>query len=163
MDQMGKLKFEPGLNPVKPIIDANINLYSAQAESKAITIINAITENLIAYFDKGMIDIVIRNFISNAVKFTPKGGEVIINTKKEGGFLKVEVSDTGIGIDEDVVNSLFGKGIKSKYLGQGTENEKGAGIGLMLCEEFVELNGGTIGVVSKKNIGSVFFFTLPVE
>ena len=163
MDQMGKLKFEPGLNPVKPIIDANINLYSAQAESKAITIVNTITENLIAYFDKGMIDIVNRNFISNAVKFTPKGGEIIINTKKEGGFLKVEVSDTGIGIDEDVVNSLFGKDIKSKYLGQGTENEKGAGIGLMLCEEFVELNGGTIGVVSKKDIGSVFFFTLPVE
>ncbi len=96
MDQMGKLKFDPGLNPVKPIIDANINLYSAQAESKAITIINEITENLIAYFDKGMIDIVIRNFISNAVKFTPKGGEIGVDVKREGNFLKVEVSDTGI-------------------------------------------------------------------
>jgi signal transduction histidine kinase len=160
---MGKLKFEPGLNPVKPVVDANIDLYSAQAESKQITLVNDIKENYIAWFDKGMIDIVIRNFISNAVKFTPKGGEVKVDIKKEGDFLKVEVIDTGVGIDENIIDTLFNSDIASKHLSQGTDNEKGAGIGLMLCKEFVELNGGFVGVESKKGKGSVFFFTIPVN
>lgn len=163
MKQMGKLKFEPGLNPVKPVVDANIDLYSAQAESKQITLVNDIKDNYIACFDKGMIDIVIRNFISNAVKFTPKGGEVKVDIKNEGDFLKVEVIDTGVGIDESIIDTLFNSDIASKHLSQGTDNEKGAGIGLMLCKEFVELNGGFVGVESKKGKGSVFFFTIPVN
>ncbi len=163
MNQMGKLKFEPGINPVKPIVDANIDLYTSQAESKGITIVNAINENLIAWFDKGMIDIVIRNFVSNAVKFTPKGGEVRIDVAKSGDFIKVEVSDTGIGMDDYVIKTLFNPDIENKHLSQGTDNEKGAGIGLMLCKEFVEMNGGKIGAKSQKGKGSVFFFTLPVN
>jgi len=163
MNQMGKLKFDPGLNPIKPIVEANINLYSSLAESKDIAIISSIKENLICYFDKEMIDIVIRNLISNAVKFTAKGGEIGVNVKKKGNFLKVEVSDTGIGIDDTVVSTLFDSDIKNKNISQGTCNEKGAGIGLMICKEFVELNGGIIGAESKKDKGSVFFFTLPVD
>ena len=163
MNQMGKLKFDPGLNPVKPIVDANIDLYISQAESKDIKIVNAINENLIGWFDKGMIDIVIRNFVSNAVKFTPKGGEVRIDVKKSGDFLKVEVSDTGIGMDDNVVRTLFDPDIENKQLSQGTDNEKGAGIGLMICKEFVELNGGSVGVESHKGKGSVFFFTIPAN
>ncbi len=163
MNQMGKLKYEPGLNPIKPIVDVNIDLYTSQAESKGITIINAINENFIAWFDRGMIDIVIRNFLSNAIKFTPGGGEVKVDVVETGDFLKVEVSDTGIGMDDHIIRTLFDPDIENKQLSQGTDNEKGAGIGLMLCKEFVELNGGTIGAESQKGKGSVFFFTLPVN
>ncbi len=108
--------------------------------------------------DEDMIKSVLRNLINNAIKFSNKGGQVIVKAVNEEGFVKVTVSDTGIGIDPENISKVLGS---ENYTTRGTANEKGTGLGLTLCKDFVRRNGGKIWVESELGVGSHFHFTLP--
>jgi signal transduction histidine kinase len=108
-----------------------------------------------------MITTVIRNLVSNAVKYTNQDGRVLIKSKLSGAYLEVSIEDNGIGMSEEVKNKLFK--LASAVSMPGTNNENGTGLGLILCREFVEKHGGNIGVESTPGKGSRFFFTLPIN
>ncbi|MBF0397587.1 MAG: hypothetical protein HQK78_12485 [Desulfobacterales bacterium] len=106
-----------------------------------------------------MINTVIRNLLSNAIKFTPSGGQVTVSSDDLQTHVKISVIDTGIGIKKENIENLFK--IEVKCMTLGTNKEKGTGLGLVLCKEFIEKNNGKIWVESEQNKGSKFMFTLP--
>jgi len=107
-----------------------------------------------------MLKAVMRNLISNALKFTKEGGQVNINAEKTEPNLIITVSDNGIGITPEIQNKLFY--ISQMHTTRGTENESGSGLGLLLCKNFIEKHGGKIWVESKFGVGSDFKFTMPL-
>lgn len=156
--QMDKLSLQATPIELAKIIDENIQLL-ASLQSKQISLINNVRAGTIAYADSNTINLVFRNLITNAIKFTNEGGTVIIDAKdQENGWL-ISVQDNGIGIRKDVQQILFDK--TSPYTTRGTANEKGTGLGLILCKEFIEKNGGKIWVESADGKGSIFWFTIP--
>jgi PAS domain S-box-containing protein len=157
--QMNKISFNPEKTDICQIIKNNISLLTTQAQNKNITLNNKCESNIIGFFDVNMISTVIRNLISNAIKFTPSGGNIIISSEYFNGNIKIWVTDSGIGISENDIQKLFK--IESSHSTPGTENESGTGLGLILCKEFVQKNGGEIWVKSELNKGTTFFFTLP--
>lgn len=110
--------------------------------------------------DKNMITTVIRNLLANAIKFTYPEGEIYINCILKGDLVEVSIIDNGVGIDKEDIDLLFD--LNSKFKTEGTAKEKGTGLGLIICREFVLLNGGQIWVESEKDQGSTFKFTVPV-
>ena len=108
-----------------------------------------------------MIDTILRNLISNAIKFTYPGGKITVSVEEKQNELLVTVSDTGVGISKENRDKLFK--IDQSYSTTGTQNEKGTGLGLILCKEFVEKHGGKIWVESEVNKGSTFYFTFPTH
>ena len=106
-----------------------------------------------------MIETVVRNLLSNALKFTHPEGKVNVTVTQNTHYVKVAISDTGIGLSKKNSAKLFR--IDTRYKQLGTSHEKGTGLGLILCKEFIERNGGKIGVESEFGKGSTFFFTLP--
>ena len=108
-----------------------------------------------------MINTVIRNLLSNAVKYTETEGRIIIDCEKKGDKLKIIVSDTGVGIKEDSISKIFR--IDENISTKGTANETGTGLGLILCKEFIEKNGGEIWVESTFGQGTTFYFTVPLN
>jgi len=109
--------------------------------------------------DKEMVNLVIRNLVSNALKFTPEHGEVILLSEEDGEEIKIMVIDNGVGISPEKQAELFTQYKNTST--KGTGNEKGTGLGLMLCKEFIERNGGRIWVESEEGRGTCFTFTLP--
>ncbi len=161
--QTGKINRQPqGIN-LRNIVNENIDLFSSVANDKNIKLINNIASGINAYADSNMITTVFRNIISNSLKFTDTGGTVKIsaeiNNTKTSPYIKINVTDNGIGIEEENISRLFK--IDENYSTPGTAHEKGSGLGLILCKEFIERNGGNIWVESEKNRGSNFIFTLP--
>jgi PAS domain S-box-containing protein len=162
--QLGGIKINQQMIPLHPLIDETIKLLKDGAENKNIKLINAVEKSALIFADKDTILTVVRNLFSNAVKFTPKGGTVTCKAtkckknKEEEGFLSVSIEDTGVGIPEDKINGLFTFG--REFTTFGTDNEKGSGLGLILCKDLVELNGGKIWATSIKNIGSTFTFSV---
>ena len=106
-----------------------------------------------------MVNLILRNLLSNALKFTPDGGSVTILSQEEDDFHQIIVLDNGVGIKADKIKDLFTAHINVST--QGTGNEKGTGLGLMLCKDFIERNGGQIWVESEEGKGSSFYFTFP--
>lgn len=153
-----ELNIEP-LN-LKRNIDVNLNLSKHQADKKQISLINEVDESLYVLSDKNLLNTLLRNLISNAVKFTNINGYVKLYvqnvTTKEVTFC---VEDNGIGMDEEALNSLFR--IEKHYTTLGTNNEKGTGLGLILCKELIDKLNGHISVESQKGVGTKFFITLP--
>lgn len=139
--------------------DVVVNFYKITASSKNIDLTSDIPAESVVVADKNMIDTIFRNLVSNAVKFTPPGGKIKITSKEDRNFITVSVSDTGIGISEADIDKLFK--IEIQYTTIGTSSERGTGIGLILCKEFVEKLGGDIWVDSKLGNGSSFKFTVP--
>ncbi len=160
--QMDQISFNPGLNPINSIVQENIELYLSHAQLKSIQLTNTVQPDQIGYFDKTMLDIVIRNLISNALKFTPHKGRIEIKSMVENKFIILSVTDTGVGITKSQLKNIFGDLDSNKITSQGTDNEKGAGLGLVLCKEFTELNGGKIQAISKKGSGSTFTISIPL-
>ena len=111
------------------------------------------------YADKYMISTVMRNLISNAVKFTKSGGKITISVAKDQNVMVISVTDTGLGISKESIGKLFH--LDQNISTSGTENEKGTGLGLILCKEFVEKHAGSIWVESELEKGSAFYFTIP--
>lgn len=157
--QMNGSTTRPKVISINKLVENSINLLSELAATKDIEIVNELTENPMGYFDENHIDVVIRNLISNAIKFTPKNGSITIKALEEKKFWKIQVSDTGIGIDKKTQRKLFRD--NSNITTYGTNNEKGTGLGLSLCKEMVERNKGKIWVESLPRNGSTFYFTIP--
>ncbi|RKZ00257.1 MAG: hypothetical protein DRQ13_00800 [Ignavibacteriae bacterium] len=137
-----------------------VNLFNENASAKKIDLINKISEDINVSADKYMIDTVLRNLIANSIKFTKPDGHIILSAKKVGNMTEVSVEDNGIGISKENQKKIFR--IDTQYHIDGTANEKGTGLGLILCKEFVEKNNGTIRIESKENEGSKFIFTVPL-
>jgi signal transduction histidine kinase len=156
--QMDKLNLQANRIDLRKIVDENIQLLSS-VQNKQIQLINSIPEQAIAFADSNTINLVIRNLMTNAIKFTNDGGVVVISAEEKPAEWLVSVKDNGIGINSDVLKILFDK--TAPYTTRGTANEKGTGLGLILCKEFVEKNGGKIWVESTPGEGSKFSFTLP--
>ncbi len=140
-------------------INEAVNLLSGLASKKEIKIKLNAPDNIYAFADQNMIRTVIRNLISNAIKFTSRGGCIIITAKALNDNTIVEVVDNGIGINPDKLPSLFS--LSNDYSSLGTEKEKGTGLGLILCHEFITLNQGTIEVESTPGKGSKFCINIP--
>jgi signal transduction histidine kinase len=156
--QMDKMNLQAGNVELKNIVDENIELLGS-IQNKKIKMVNAVPGNANGYADSNTINLVIRNLLTNAIKFTNDGGEITIAAEAKGNDWEVSVRDNGIGMSADIQKKLFDK--INPYSTRGTANEKGTGLGLILCKEFVEKNGGRIWVESEENKGSTFWFTLP--
>jgi signal transduction histidine kinase len=155
--QMDKLNLQATKIDLYKIVEENIQLLSSK--DKQIEMLNNVPTNAIGFADSNTINLVIRNLMTNAIKFTNDGGKVEINAHQEGKEWHVAVKDNGIGMKPDVLKILFDK--TAPYTTRGTANEKGTGLGLILCKEFVEKNGGRIWVESEDNKGSTFWFSVP--
>ncbi|MGO4921191.1 tetratricopeptide repeat-containing sensor histidine kinase [Maribacter spongiicola] len=141
------------------IVEENIALLSEIAEAKSITLVNRIEPNCQIWSDPNQIDIIIRNLLSNALKFTPNNGQIIIGAIQKIKTCEIYVKDNGLGMTEDIIDKLFEK--DSNHTTYGTNDEKGTGLGLSLCKEMVEKNNGKIWVHSALGKGSSFYFTIP--
>ncbi len=144
---------------INNVINKNIELLSLTAQQKSITLINKSTYQSNITFDEDHINFIIRNLIANAIKFSKNNTEIIIDSEKIDHYLRVSITDSGVGMDQKIINTLFTNDQIVKY---GTDNEKGSGLGLLLCKEFIEANDGKIEVISELNIGSTFYIYIPV-
>jgi signal transduction histidine kinase/Flp pilus assembly protein TadD len=144
---------------LQELVKENIELTYPQAEQKHIKLEVTIPENIWIIADKNMNRLVLRNLLSNALKYCRQGDTIHLTCEIRQDEVLVCVKDTGLGIQEEQLQTLFTPYTQSTY---GTNNEKGAGLGLLLCKDFVERNGGKIWVESEAGKGSAFFFTLPV-
>ena len=159
-NQMGTLKIVPTTVNLKPLVERNIEFLSSQAKNKNITLGSTINSETWVLADPNMLDTVIRNLLANAIKFTPRDGEVNISAQERDTIMEISVIDTGIGIKREDLQQIFQS---SHHTTIGTGNEKGTGIGLNLCKEFVEKNAGKIGVESEVGKGSRFYIQLPLS
>lgn len=155
--QMDKLRIQVTEINLNELASENIQLLTP-VQSKSLEILNNIPENASVFADLSTINVVMRNLITNAMKFSNEGGRVELGALDTGKEWHVFVKDDGIGIPEDVQRILFTK--TSPYSTRGTANEKGTGLGLILCKEFIEKNGGRIWVESTPGEGSTFWFSL---
>lgn len=157
--QMKGAVTKPSAFVLEELVSDNINLLSEIAVNKSIKMINKISDNMLIWSDINQIDIVIRNLISNALKFTPEHGMVTIDAQERNDHWEISVRDSGIGMDLITQDKLFLP--NSNHTTYGTNNEKGTGLGLSLCKEMVEKNNGQIWVESALRNGTCFFFSLP--
>jgi len=158
--QRGRIKYDPVRFNLSTLVQENINLHKLLAEKKGIMLLSPELNEVYAYGDRDMINSVIRNLVTNAVKFTEKNKKVEIQVKPGEKEIEVSIVDEGIGITSEQLNKLFR--IDEKFKSTGTAGEKGTGLGLIICKEFVEKNGGEISVQSAPGKGSVFSFTVPM-
>jgi signal transduction histidine kinase/ligand-binding sensor domain-containing protein len=160
--QRGSLPYEPEMFPISDAIDESLALMENAAQSKQISLAFPGERDLMVFADRNMINTVIRNLISNALKFTRPEGSVLIRARQESAqMVVVSIKDNGVGIPTDLVDRLFK--IEQRTIMRGTANETGTGLGLILCKEFVEKNNGQIWVVSDPNKGTVFSISLPAS
>jgi signal transduction histidine kinase len=157
--QMNGATTKPSVISLDSLVADNIKLLSEIADGKSIKMISQLSGNTMAWSDVNQIDIVIRNLISNALKFTPSNGMITIGATEKNDTWEVFVRDTGVGMSQEVIEKIFSE--YSTITTYGTNNEKGTGLGLSLCKEMVEKNKGTIWVDSMVRKGSCFYFTLP--
>jgi len=156
----GGVPFNPGLVQLDQVVNVSIEMIQESANTKGIEINTAIAPNIRVFVDSNMLQTVIRNLVSNAVKFTPKGGEVHLSVKaSEDNFVEVYIRDNGIGMDQPMIDNLFRLDVKTGRT--GTDGEPSTGLGLLLCKDFIEMNGGQLTVESEVGKGSVFRFTMP--
>lgn len=159
MVQTNMLKLSPEKLNINDIVNEVIEHFLLSSQEKNIQIKNLIKNNQYAYADRHVLSTVFRNLISNAIKFTPKDGEISLSSQSEDDRkITISISDTGIGMTSRELNKL--KKVGENLVKPGTENEKGTGLGLMIVKEFVELNGGKLSIHSSKGEGSTFSFSL---
>jgi signal transduction histidine kinase len=155
----GKIPFNPRTLKISELYENMREILNPVADSKKINMEFIENGDFSVWADKDMLKAVLRNIISNAIKFTGKGGLVRIKADKEPGGIKISVADNGVGIQPDRISSIFD--ISKIQPTPGTAGEKGSGLGLLLCREFIEKHGGAIWVTSEPGKGSTFSFTLP--
>ncbi len=160
--QTDRIKFEPITYNIKDVIEQNIAIVVGNAENKQIEISNLASKDFLVNADINMTNTVLRNLLSNAVKFTHRGGKITISSDKfRNNFVKISFADTGVGISDDNISKILK--IDQSFTTYGTEKEKGSGLGLILCNEFVTINGGKMTIKSIQDKGSVFSFTLKLK
>lgn len=156
--QRNQISYTPNQQRLSHAIVSSLELLEASALRKNISIQNNINQHLEAYFDNTLISTVIRNLIANAIQFTPENGIITLTASEKEDMVEISVSDTGVGISENRVKTLFE--ITTFETTTGTNHEKGSGLGLKLVKEFVEKNGGEIWLESEIGKGSTFIFSL---
>jgi len=160
--QIGKIIYHPEKINVNEIIIFHIHQAQESIRKKNIDVnFDPPDKNFNIHVDKNMISTVIRNILSNAIKFSYKKGKIDIQIKEDSGYIKISFTDFGVGMSKDVLDSLFDPAVHHTTL--GTENEKGTGLGLLLCSEFIEINKGRIEVQSDIGKGSTFSLYLPMN
>lgn len=152
---------QPKETNINQLIISSIQLLIDVAKNKNISILNEISETLNSWCDEVSINTVFRNIISNAIKFTPNNGKITIKGQNLDSSVEISISDTGIGMPEDVIKKIFGE--NQLFTSSGTANEQGTGLGLMLVKDFLKKNNGSLTVQSKKNVGTIFTVTLPIN
>ena len=158
--QTNDIKYSPKNININDIITTNINLFKNQANSKSLKIVFHPQKNIFVYADSNMVNTIMRNLISNSIKFTA-AGHIKIDVNESQNYCSISVEDSGFGISSENLKKLFQ--LDKNVSTEGTNGETGTGLGLLLCEEFVKKNGGELFVKSTVNKGSVFSFTLPVS
>jgi signal transduction histidine kinase len=153
------MEFFPQDILIDEIAELNHSLATANAEQKQIILRNLVAKDTLAYADRDMIDTVFRNLVSNALKFTHSGGSIEVSSTQHETEIEIAISDTGTGITKEDLAKLFRIDLKHTHL--GTAGEQGTGLGLILCKELVEKNGGRIWVESEAGKGTTFRFTVP--
>lgn len=157
--QSNMLEYKPVNLNLYDLINKKIEMSNLSAMKKNISITNNIDTGTMVFADDNMLRSVVQNLITNAIKFTRTEGRIIVSSIEKDSFVEVSVQDTGIGINSEKSSDLFN--FNAIYSTNGTDGEKGTGLGLPLCKEFVERNGGKIWVESEIGKGSKFTFTLP--
>lgn len=160
--QRGTFTFSPQTFNFLSLADECLSLVKESAKIKDIEIAMNVPEDLEIYADKNMLHTVIRNFVSNAVKFTNKGGKVNLSAKRgDNNSIEISISDTGIGMNKSIMENLFRIDVKTAR--KGTDGELSTGLGLLLCKEFIEKHKGKIMVESTEGVGTTFSFSLPLK
>jgi PAS domain S-box-containing protein len=162
--QMGRFEFNPARLNLKKMIVNNLNLLKGNIIKKQLNLNIEVADNIEVFADEDMLNSIIQNLISNAVKFTYRGGDIRVSSRflsffEESSQVEVTVTDTGVGISEENISKIFKENLHST---PGTEKEYGTGLGLLLVKEFIQINGGNIQAKSKAGKGTSFIFTLPV-
>lgn len=157
--QNNKIVFSPVEIIFSSVLDNILNIKKLNLEHKKLRAISRIKGDLKFSADEYMISIIVRNLISNAIKFSITGSDIIVTADEDSENIIISVEDSGVGIPQEKIKDLFYAG--KSYSTQGTQNEKGTGLGLILCREFIEVHGGKIWVESVVNKGTVFTFTIP--
>lgn len=156
--QRGLKSYAPTSVNLKETVDDIMKIFDIQSETKSIALVNRIAQNVKVNADESSLNTIVRNLVSNALKFTPVGGTIEIDAEVLDHTVSISVRDSGVGIPQEKVDQLFNLKPKSQV---GTAGEKGAGLGLILCKELVEQNQGDISVKSKAKEGTIFTITLP--
>jgi signal transduction histidine kinase len=159
--QRNEISFQPESISINTVVTRNLHLFRPIADYKGIKLIVKAESNFDVFADKNMLMTVVRNIISNAIKYTSKGGFIEIQVELEDDFSKVTIKDSGIGFGSETAMKIFDT--KNFYTTSGTNNEVGSGLGLLLSKEFVEINGGKIWAESDIGKGASFYFTLPLS
>ncbi len=157
--QTGKMDIIPDSFEINDLVEETITLLNSQALNKHINLKNNVPEHILAFADINMVLTVLRNLITNAIKFTNEGGNVHISAEQNEKHVKISIIDDGVGMEAEDIDKLFR--IDIKHSTSGTIGERGTGLGIILCKEFIEKNNGELLVESKPNVGSTFSFTLP--
>ena len=157
--QTGRLEVRPSTVKLPELCEGMAAFHAGAAGNKGISIRSCVEPQAAAFADENMLATILRNLLSNAVKFTPRGGEVTISSETQGEWVKLSVKDTGVGVGPEDLAKLFQ--IDKHFSSLGTDQERGNGMGLILCKELVELNGGLISVESGLGRGSTFSVRLP--
>ncbi len=158
--QLGRISYSPEVFEIAPLLLESINLSLPQARIKGISLKLLNIEKASVYADVNMIRTVIRNLLSNSIKFSYEGSTVTVDAVIQQNKVQICIADKGTGIEPNTLAALFSINEQIRST-KGTANEKGTGLGLILCKEFIEKNGGTISVESKQGEGSKFCFTIP--
>ncbi len=158
--QSGKMEYQPERINLLQLVNDVSSLYNQNIKNKNISLEINIQDNISVFADRKMSETVLRNLISNAVKFTYASGCISLASEKKNDFIIVKIRDTGVGISSDELLNLFRLDVSHST--KGTENESGTGLGLILCKELVERQGGKIWIESKISEGSTFYFTIPL-
>ncbi|RLD63700.1 MAG: hypothetical protein DRI95_11405 [Bacteroidetes bacterium] len=159
--QSSSIKFNPENIDINELIDLNIGLFKETSIKKQIELVaNEKTDNKV-YADKNMVNTIIRNLINNALKFTNEGGKISLSTKTIDQQIEVSVTDTGIGMTEEIIKKILDS--EELYSSAGTMDEPGTGLGLAICHEFLDAHNNKLQIRSEPGKGSTFFFNLPVS
>lgn len=157
--QTGKIEFKPRKFLLHELIDSTVKLMESQALNKQVELVEEVPQHLLVFADLNLTKTILRNLLNNAIKYTPSTGNVKVSAVVSGNYIEVCVTDSGCGISPEAMAKIFR--IDAKHSTLGTNYERGTGLGLILCKEFVALQGGKIWVESEVGVGSKFYFTLP--
>jgi PAS domain S-box-containing protein len=158
--QQGLIPINQEVVSLLPVVDESIEMMLEQAKTKNIAIKNDIPDDLKVFADSNILQTVIRNLVSNAVKFTLKGGNITLSANETGNnCIEISIRDSGIGMDHAIMDNLFRLDVQTSR--KGTDGEPSSGLGLILCKDFIEKHGGNLRVESEEGKGSTFYFTIP--
>lgn len=156
--QMKQASVQPELLDLHQMIAETLALLRLQADNKKIWLETCLRQPVYCFADREMISLVLRNILSNAIKFTPAYGTIWVSAREHDSVVEISVQDTGVGMSQEAIGQLF---TENYYSTRGTDSETGTGLGLKLCKDFLEKNGGSIKVNSNPGVGSIFSVILP--